>query len=181
MGAILKQEPVKLICGLFWNPEVNPETIYRVIEAEWGPMDARSPVFDFDFTAYYHDEMGAVIQKQYVSFEKLVDIETIADYKIRSNALEDQHFTRNGKRAANVDPGYIADAKLVMATTKNLPHRVYIGKNIYSDLQMMYKKPTFFPIPWTFADVKQPALIEFFNHVRETYIRQIKTLRQNEV
>lgn len=74
----------------------------------------------------------------------------------------------------NIDPGYIADAKLVMPTTKNLSHRIYIASGIYADQQLMYYGKSFHPMPWTFADYKQPAVIDFFNRVRSRYFEKLK-------
>lgn len=172
MGQIVEPPKVKLIAALLWNASVRIEDVYLGIEKEWGPIEDRSVVYDFIHTEYYKDEFGERLKKQFVSFEKLTDINTMPDIKIRGNVLEDE-FLQDKIRTVNIDPGYIANAKLVMPTTKNLPHRVYIGKNIYADLQLIYKKPTFQTILWTFADYKEPFNLEFFNKVRDRYMEQL--------
>lgn len=172
MGQIVEPFKVKLIAALLWNASVRIEDIYRRIEKEWGPIEAYSTVYDFIHTGYYRDEFGDRLKKQFVSFENPVDINEMPDIKIRGNELENE-FARDVQRCVNIDPGYIANAKLVMPTTKNLPHRVYIGKNIYADLQLIYKKPTFQTILWTFADYKEPFNLEFFNKVRDRYMEQL--------
>lgn len=177
MGSIKHQQPVKLICGIFWTETIGVSQILDVLQKTWGPIDSFGPIFPFNHTKYYDDEMGSDLEKQYVSFENLVDIDTMPDIKILSNSLEKPFFA-DGKRHVNIDPGYIADAKLVMPTTKNLSHRVYIGKNIFADLQLMYKKESFHFTPWTFNDVREPLNIAFFNTVRATYMEQLKLLRR---
>ena len=172
MGQIVEPSKAKLIAALLWNEAVNISEVYARLEKEWGPIDAYSAVYDFIHTGYYKDEFGERLKKQFVSFERLVDINTIPDIKILGNELENGFHTGQN-RAVNIDPGYIANAKLVMPTTKNLPHRVYIGKNIYADLQLIYKKPTFQTILWTFADYKEPFNLEFFNKVRDRYMEQL--------
>jgi hypothetical protein len=172
MGQIVEPSKVKLIAALLWNDSIRIEDVYPRIEKEWGAIEERSAVYDFVHTGYYKDEFGERLLKQFVSFESLVDINIMPDIKIRGNELEDE-FLQNNNRTVNIDPGYIANAKLVMPTTKNLPHRVYIGKNIYADLQLIYKKPTFQTILWTFADYKEPFNLEFFNKVRDRYMEQL--------
>jgi hypothetical protein len=176
MGQIVEPSKIKLITALLWNEYVNIEEVFSRIEKEWGTIDARSAEYDFIHTGYYKDEFGERLRKQFVSFEKLVDINLMPDIKIRGNELEDE-FLYGKNRSVNIDPGYIANAKLVMPTTKNLPHRVYIGNNIYADLQLIYKKPSFQTILWTFADYKEPFNLEFFNKVRERYMEQIASER----
>lgn len=172
MGKIVEPSKVKMIAALLWNETVVISNVYDRLEKEWGSIDARSTVYDFTHTGYYKDEFGQQLKKQFVSFEKLADIDAMPDIKILGNKIEDE-FNFGGKRTVNIDPGYIANAKLVMPTTKNLPHRVYIGKKIYADLQLIYKKPTFHTILWTFADYKEPFNLEFFNKVRDRYMEQL--------
>lgn len=172
MGKIVEPSKVKLIAALLWNETVSTSKLCDRLEKEWGPIDARSKVYDFTHTDYYIGEFGQRLKKQFVSFEKLAEINIMPDIKIRGNELEDE-FLQNNNRTVNIDPGYIANAKLVMPTTKNLPHRVYIGKKIYADLQLIYKKPTFQTILWTFADYKEPFNLEFFNKVRDRYMEQL--------
>lgn len=172
MGQIVEPTKVKLIVALLWNDRIKIDEVCNRLEKEWGTIDARSTEYDFVHTGYYKDEFGERLRKQFVSFEKLVDINLMPDIKIRGNEMEDG-FLQGKNRAVNIDPGYIANAKLVMPTTKNLPHRVYIGNKIYADLQLIYKKPSFQTILWTFADYKEPFNLEFFNRVRERYMVQL--------
>ena len=179
MGKIVEPSKVKMIAALLWNETVVISNVYDRLEKEWGSIDARSTVYDFTHTGYYKDEFGQQLKKQFVSFEKLADIDAMPEIKIRGNELEDE-FAAGGNRNVNIDPGYIANAKLVMPTTKNLPHRVYIGKNIYADLQLIYKKPTFQTILWTFADYKEPFNLEFFNKVRDRYMEQLSKEKKED-
>lgn len=178
MGKIVSPVRVKLICAVLWNESAGINAVYQKLSANWGPMDMYSTVYDFKHTEYYADEFGEHLKKQFVSFENLVDIDEIPFIKIHGNELEEQFMTGKN-RNVNIDPGYIANAKLVMPTTKNLPHRVYIGMNIYADLQLIYKKPSFQTILWTFGDYKEPFNLEFFNKVRERYMEQISSDRKS--
>ncbi len=174
MGLIIQSPPVKLIAAVMIAPSVSADEAVSVITNEWGVVDLALDWYAFDHSDYYAGEFGPSLKKAFFSFETLVDAETMPAVKIRSNRLEDG-FCRDGKRALNIDPGYIADAKLIMPTTKNLSHRVYVGQGIYADQQLMYHGKTFNTMPWTFADYKQPAVIDFFNRVRRVYFDQLRT------
>jgi len=62
----------------------------------------------------------------------------LIECKLKAIQLEDR-FKVDGKRKLNVDPGYIAIEKVVAASTKNFTHRIYLGKGIYADLQLIRK------------------------------------------
>lgn len=174
MSEIHPPVPVKLICGVMWNASVPMSEVLQRFDDHWGPTDFTGHPFDFDQTPYYVEEFGPGLKKMYVSFGRLVEADTIPDHKIWSNELE-RRFVRDGRRSVNIDPGYLADAKLVMATAKNLAHRVHIGHGVYADLQLMFRKHTFEPVGWTFPDLRQPGVIRFFNDVRTRYLIQIRS------
>ena len=69
--------------------------------------------------------------------------------------------------AVNIDPGYVTLSKLVLATTKDYSHRIYIGKGIYGEVTLQYTKGTFTPFPHTYPDYQTRIAIEFFNQVRD--------------
>ena len=70
-----------------------------------------------------------------------------------------------GKRIINIDPGYLATEKVVVASTKNFTHRIYIGKGIYGDLQLMRQKGVYAAMPWTYPDYIRPEAQDFFNRL----------------
>ncbi len=173
MGKIILPPKVKLIAAVMATPEFPAAEVMNRLTAEWGAVDLELEWYDFSHSDYYADEFGGSLKKCFFSFESLTDIDSIANVKIRSNRIEDE-YAKDNRRAVNIDPGYIADAKLVMPTTKNLSHRIYIGGGLYADQQLIYHGKTFHPMPWTFADYKQPAVIDFFNRARRRYFEQLK-------
>jgi hypothetical protein len=54
----------------------------------------------------------------------------------------------------NIDPGYITPNNVIVASTKEFPSRIYLGKGIYGDLQLILKRSEAVPMPFTFADYK---------------------------
>jgi len=77
-------------------------------------------------------------------------------------------------RIVNIDPGYVNAAKLVLATTKDCSHRIYIGSGIYGDVELIYKCGSFGCLDWTYLDYRTSQAIDFFNEVRSAYLAQLK-------
>jgi hypothetical protein len=74
----------------------------------------------------------------------------------------------------NLDPGYITAAKLVLASTKDFAHRVYVGKGIYGDVQLRFRDDAFRPVEWTYPDYRTDLAIDFFQNVRQNFINEEK-------
>ena len=94
------------------------------------------------------------------------------ELKIASNKIEEQYLD-DEHRQINIDPGYLTAAKIVLATTKNYSHRLYLARGIFGDLHMQYQKGNYQPNPWTYPDYKQPKVRSFFNDVRKTFMAQL--------
>ena len=93
-------------------------------------MDLRSLQFLFDKTHYYDEEMGSPIYRHFLSFEKLIEPSEIAGAKIRTNDLESAFAVEYSsvQRPINLDPGYLEQSKIVLASTKNFFHRILISE-----------------------------------------------------
>ena len=76
---------------------------------------------------------------------------------------------RGSKRAVNIDPGYITEAKLVLASTKDYAHRIYLDKGICAEVTLYYKDGTFRWRDWTYMDYRTDDYIRIFNHIRNIY------------
>ena len=173
-------EDVKLISSLF---SADANLIDRVIlemEGLFGPTDWISPAFFFDRTKYYEKEMGWPLHRRFISFKTLVRPQDIVEIKWKTNALEKRESQR-GKRKINIDPGYVALERLVLATGKNYTHRIYLSKGIFADLTLIFQRGSFSPLAWTYRDYGDPESIDYFNGVRERYKRQIRGLEQFEI
>jgi hypothetical protein len=88
--------------------------------------------------------------------------------KLKTNDLEERWRAAQG-RQVNLDPGYVGYTKLVLASTKDASHRVYLGQGIYAEATLQFVRGSFQPWPYTYRDYAEPAAIEFFNRVRERY------------
>ena len=77
-------------------------------------------------------------------------------------------------RPVNLDPGIIEPAKLILATTKNYSHRIYIGNKMYAEVTLIFDKGTWQPLPYTYPDYKQPCYHDFFTKVRTRLLQQLR-------
>ncbi|PIE31692.1 GTP-binding protein [candidate division KSB3 bacterium] len=155
------------------------EYVEQQLSQTFGSYESKSDLFSFDdFTSYYALEMGTGLQKKFVSFQKMIPLEEFSDIKLLTNHLE-QESAHDGKRRINLDPGYVTHAQMVLATTKNYSHRIYIGKGIYGELTYVYKKKAFHFLEWTYPDYREPWAIAFFENVRMHYLQQVRTATTN--
>ena len=176
MGIVTSPIPVKPVCAVTFSPDFPLDGILREIEPLTGESDLKSPVFDFNFTEYYSDEMGNGLKKAYVSFDKLMDPGQLPPLKIRTHELEGV-WTRDGRRRVNLDPGYVTGAKLVLASTKDFAHRIFLGGGIYGDVQLQYRHGKWHPEAWTFPDYRTETALLFFETVRGLFNLQERRMR----
>ena len=168
----LEIKPVKLICGVLYQGAPDLDGMDNELISRFGLIDLKSRPFVFNFTDYYKDEMGGNLTKQFYSFEKLIQPDRLADIKNATISIE-KALSANGRRTVNLDPGYLEESKLVLASTKNFSHRIYLRDNIWAEVTMRFIKGEFVTHPWTYPDYSQELAIEFLRQVRQTYRRQL--------
>ncbi len=144
------------------------EKIKTKLEKKFGSVDYESESLAFDNTDYYSQELGENLKRKFLSFERLMDLKNAYRIKLWTNAIEGK-FLKSGKRRVNIDPGYLDLSKLVLFSTKDYSHRVYLGKGIFAEVTLFYKDKTFNPWPWTYPDYKTKDYIDIFNAIREKY------------
>lgn len=168
----LPQAPqaAKLIIGVFTGNKNLFAPVLQSLTDLFGEIDLISPWLPFDYTAYYGPEMGDSLYRRMTAFKSLIHQEDLAAIKCRTNEIE-QKFSEDGLRLVNIDPGYLLRERLVLATGKNFSHRIYIGRNIYADLTLMFQKGAFQPLPWTYPDYQDSKMLAFLYQVREKYIK----------
>ena len=80
----------------------------------------------------------------------------------------------NVPRPINLDPGIIEPSKLILASTKNFSHRIYIGKKIYAEVTLLFHKGQWKTSDYTFPDYKQQKYFDFFDKVRKKLVEQTR-------
>lgn len=172
MGKVRIPERVKLITGLISGEAELFKITQRILEKIFGRVDYESSPLDFDCTDYYAEEMGGRLKRKFFSFKPLIDPTNIYKAKLKTNTLE-WRLSRFGKRRINIDPGYVDLSKLVLLSTKDYSHRIYLQKGIFAEAALFYRDRTFNPWPWTYRDYKSEDYIKIFNSIREIYKENI--------
>ena len=134
----------------------------------------RSPIVPFTQTTYYEREMGAELMRSYIAFEPLRHMDELAAAKHTTNEIEQRWVHSGDQRQVNLDPGYVDLAKVVLATTKDYTHRLYIGRNMYAEITLRYQRKSFEPWEWTYPDYREPTALSFFNQLREVYKTELR-------
>jgi hypothetical protein len=174
MGTPRSPAPVKLIAGVLASSDDLLREAAAALSQRFGPVDAFSIPTRWDLSSYYRDEMGDVIRRQFISFEKLTAADGLAESKHITNGMEGVWRAGSGRRV-NIDPGYIAATKLVLASTKDAAHRVYLSGGIYAEVTLQFRNGSFQPYPHSYRDYAAADAIAFFNRVRKTYLAQLRT------
>ena len=142
MGDITSPLPAKLLVGVLTSiPEILP-SVERELSALYGTIDSKSERFPFIWTRYYDETMGQPIYRYFLGFENLIDPSSIADIKVATNELESAFVSEwtQVTRPVNLDPGYIEESKLVLASTKNFYHRILVARSIYAEVTLHFEK-----------------------------------------
>ncbi len=180
---MLKQEtvePVKLIAGFLYSRDDVFMEVLEKMEAKFGRVEFESERLPFSHTNYYEKEMGPDLTRYFASFEEPMPPDKLRQCKQATVKLEQRYLGEGGGRLVNIDPGLIGLGNLVLASTKEFAHRVYLGGGIYAEVSMIYEDRTFRPLPWTYPDYQREETIRFLNRVRESLKEHIIHLRQKE-
>ena len=176
MGHISPQPAVKLFTGILTSlPEIIPEVEER-LTAHYGPVNLRSQSFPFDQTTYYDMEMGSPIVRCFFAFEPLIDPAEISCVKRATNDLEAAFAAEHRQvlRPVNLDPGYLEESKIVLASTKNFYHRILLAEGIYGEVTLHFRGGAWQAFPWTFPDFRSGRYDGFFTELRRIYRDQLK-------
>jgi len=177
MSIPTEEDDVKLITSVFSPEEDLIEKVLTELQDLFGPLDWKSKGLLFDRTRYYEREMGWPLHRRFASFQSLVPPDDLVEIKLKTNDIENRYFEHD-KRRVNIDPGYIALERLILATGKNFTHRVYLSRGIYADLTLIFQRGSFRALEWTYRDYSDPDIIECFNDLRERYKRQLRGIEE---
>ncbi|MBF0538928.1 MAG: DUF4416 family protein [Nitrospirae bacterium] len=175
-------EEAVLFCGLLYSDVGVSDVAIAAVADAFGAVALRSGQFQWGYYQHYADELGVPIYRRFVVIEGLFDSGAIADVKRRTNEIEDslrEGGSIPGRRRVNIDPGYITLAKVVLASTKNYSHRVYLRDGIYAEVTLIYNKGNglYMPHLFTYHDYKEPATNDFLLQSRDALNKAVKEKR----
>jgi len=143
----------------------------RLVEA-FGPVGVLCPTLPFDGTRYYERTMGAGLVKRYLAFDRLLEPDQLAAVKRRTIGFERELAELREypePRPINLDPGFLGLGKLVLATTKDQAHRIYLHGGIFAEVTLRFHDGRFEPQPWTYPDWQLPEVLGFLHAARQRF------------
>lgn len=176
MGAIHSTSPVLLLIAASSRYSEALAWGLARAEQEYGKAQAVSDAFAFAETDYYTATMGGDLLKQFWAFG-MIDPGALAAIKLQTNDWEAEYaaFARHPEpRPLNLDPGYLTPAKLVLASTKDHAHRIYLGEGIYAEVTLSFRGRSWQSLPWTYPDYQRGDYQQFFTICRELILQRAK-------
>jgi len=170
MGQIRQPRPALLIAAVFSRYESALDWTRVRGQRQWGPLALASEAFDFDDTPYYEQTMGPALKKQLLAFDRMTDQGNLVRIKLDTNDWESEYARDHEHpevRPLNIDPGYLTEAKFVLATTKDRDHRLYLGDGIFAEVTLYYHGRRWCDRPWTYPDYQRPEYHDFFSRCRD--------------
>lgn len=168
-----KTDAVKLVMSVIYTHSGVFREVMQALSDNFGRPDFITAPMTFDFTNYYDKEMGNSLSRRMVSFDKHIPPEILPDVKLFTNRIEDQ-FSDQGCRRANIDPGYLSAAHLILATGKGYSHRPYLRDGIYADLTLIYQNGAFEDLKWTYPDYASAQMKAVLDKMRRKYLQMLK-------
>ena len=171
MGSIHFPQPVLLFMAVFSSNESAFDWVRKRAETQWGTLALESESFPFEtFTDYYAQAMGKVLPKRLWAFENLINPDILPKIKCLTNAWEEEFkplAEHPVERPLNIDPGYIDLGKLILASTKDHAHRIYLSDGIFAETTLMYTQKQWKPLPWSYPDYQSTGYQKFLTKCRE--------------
>ncbi len=171
MGRIKKPLPGRLIVSAIYSSLGTMRDAILELEKKFGYIQFETDEMEFLHTTYYREEMGDNLKRKFFAFENMIERDQLPEIKLWTNKLEERHGEKVDDfvfRKVNLDPGVLTPANLVLATTKDYSHRIYLKDGIFAEVTLIYEKKKFRPLTWTYPDYYEPEVIDFFEKVRDT-------------
>lgn len=177
MGRVLPVQPVTPILGVIYRDVAVVDDALMWIEKLMGDVALSSPEYPFDLTNYYAPEMGENLKRRFFLLDRLSDPTLLSKWKVETNKLEEQAAQRFGEqRPVNLDPGYMDGSKLVLASTKNHGHRIYVGQGIFAEVTLTFREGKWIRRDYTFPDFASGRYDEFLSKARDQHLLQVRSV-----
>jgi len=173
MGRSGVPQPVRTVVSAIFADRDTLSVALDRIAAELGPLRELGEEMSFDFTTYYDKEMGAGLRRRLLVVDGLSPPDGLPALKRMTNELEQQTAV-DGRRRVNLDPGALSSGRFALASTKDAPHRIYLGEGIFAELTLVYQSGGFQALPWTYPDYAASGVRALLEDERRTYLSELK-------
>jgi hypothetical protein len=172
MGEATEHRRVLAIMAVLSRYDAAIEWARQRCTQHWGPVALESDRFEFRETTFYDATMGSGLIKVLWAFEPLIDPTSLATRKRLTNQWEHEYAELHlvpEPRPLNLDPGYLTEAKLILASTKDRDHRIYLEQGIFAENTLFFHAGSWQKRPWTYPDYQRADYHQFLVRCREYY------------
>lgn len=166
MSAPEQFPPVLPVVSVLYSDSSHLKWILSQLQLVLGEAVLFSEPFPFDMTDYYRDEMGADLFRVWFCFAPLRDPSELPRWKTSCAELEKKGAS-GGKRVVNIDPGYLDHGKLVLASFKQAPDKIYMGNGVFAHTCLVYRNGGFHGPVHSFADFTDGRFNSFFSDAKQ--------------
>ncbi len=159
-------EPALLFVAALYREEEFFSAALEGLRTRFGEILMASEPLSWEYSDYYAEELGFPLRRRFLFFKDRISGENLSDIKRMTIEMEGRLST-GGKRNINLDPGYLTPHNVILASTKNYSHRVYIGKGIFAEVTLIYKDGRYQPHLFTYRDYASDAYGEIFSRARK--------------
>ncbi|MDQ3001503.1 MAG: DUF4416 family protein [Fibrobacterota bacterium] len=152
--------------------------LWDALEPVFGPIDFKGDFTAFDNTGYYREEFGGGLYRGFISFSGLDSPERLPDLKHEAARLE-AAWSKEAKRMYNLDIGYMDPDKVVLASFKRGPCKLYLRDGVYGDLLLKYAKGRFDPMLWAFTDFQDGRYHKSLLVIRDKMKSDLRKFRKD--
>ncbi len=184
MGFVKQHPPCLQLIAAFSRHDSALEWLWQRVAARLSPIAMLSPVFPFTESSYYRSTMGDQLKKQFAILTRWYEPADLAKHKLMMCAWESvlaESFSFDVERPLNIDPGYMSMTKLVLASTKNREHRIYLRDGIYAEVTLAFRDQQWQPFPWTYPDYQRDDFRVFFHEGRKHLAKNVASILRNPI
>ncbi len=167
----VKHKKVMYFCGILASNQEALDVGAEKITQLFGRNVLQTEPYEHKYTQYYDEEMGEHKLRKFIAFLPLVTPTKLREIKLKTNEIEDElasTLTLPFTRPVNLDPGYIDEPRIVLASCKDYNHRIAIGKGVYADLHLIYtRKLGYIGMDWSYMDYTDETAKSFFMKCRQ--------------
>jgi len=162
---LTEARPAVLMVSVLYGAGDRLEEAVRRLETVFGPVALRSEPYDFDMSDYYRPEMGVDLRRVWLAFSQPVRPDRLVDWKLECASIEED-MSEEGCRTANLDPGYLDFGKLVLASFKEAPDKIYMGRGVWAHTCLRYGHGAFTAPDHSFPDFRGGRFDAFMRRAR---------------
>jgi Domain of unknown function (DUF4416) len=103
------------------------------------------------------------------------------NWKHQTNAWEAEYAQTSEhleERPLNLDPGYTTQAKLVLATTKDRDHRIYLRDGMFAEVTLTYVGKQWTHHRWSYPSYRTQEVAAFATACRQSLRAYLRSTHQ---